>query len=256
MAAVYGEGHSNEEPLLIGSVKTNIGHLETAAGIAGLIKVVLSLQEGQIPPHLHFQRPNPHLSWESLPVRVAAGGQPWPAGSSRRLAGVSAFGFVGTNAHVIVEEAPPLEDQGDSSEPPVHLLCLSAKSKEAVRELAGHYRDYLGSGQPMKLADLSYTAHAGRDHFSSRLAVVGAERKELSHRLEAHVRGEQVPGLWAGPSGAARGKVAFLFTGQGAGKTGAALWALNDTKGCPGKSSCARSLVTCWDRQASTGLRR
>ena len=216
LAAVYGEGHSNEEPLLIGSVKTNIGHLETAAGIAGLIKVVLSLQEGQIPPHLHFQRPNPHLSWESLPVRVAAGGQPWPAGSSRRLAGVSAFGFVGTNAHVIVEEAPPLEDQGESSEPPVHLLCLSAKSKEAVRELAGQYRDYLGSGQPVKLADLSYTAHAGRDHFSSRLAVVGAERKELSHRLEAHVRGEQVPGLWAGPSGAARGKVAFLFTGQGA----------------------------------------
>lgn len=216
LAAVYGEGHSNAEPLLIGSVKTNIGHLEAAAGIAGLIKVVLSLQEGQIPPHLHFQRPNPHLPWESLPVRVVADGQPWPAGFGRRLAGVSSFGFVGTNAHVIVEEAPPLEEQDESSEPPVHLLCLSAKSKEAVRELAGHYRDYLGSGRPIKLADLSYTAHAGRDHFSSRLAVVGAECKELGHRLEAHVRGEQVSGLWAGPAGAARGKVAFLFTGQGA----------------------------------------
>lgn len=91
----------------------------------------------------------------------------------------------------------------------MHLLCLSAKSNEAVRELAGQYRDYLGSGQPIQLADLSYTAHAGRDHFSSRLAVVGAERKELGHRLEAHVRGEQVPGLWAGPSARRAARLPF-----------------------------------------------
>jgi len=106
LAAVFGASHSAEQPLRIGSVKTNIGHLESAAGIAGLIKLVLSLQHQQLPKQLHYQSPNPHIDWNNLPVSVVSEPLAWPRGGKRRLAGVSAFGFSGTNAHVIVEEAP------------------------------------------------------------------------------------------------------------------------------------------------------
>ena len=105
-AAALGAGRDANRPLLIGSVKTNIGHLEAAAGIAGLIKVILSLEHEVLPQHLHFQNPSPHIPWDRLPVRVVDEAIPWERDGRPRIAGVSSFGFSGTNAHVIVEEAP------------------------------------------------------------------------------------------------------------------------------------------------------
>jgi acyl transferase domain-containing protein len=106
LAAVFGPGREAATPLLIGSVKTNIGHLEAAAGVSGLIKVVLSLQHREIPQHLHFRRPSPHIPWDRLPVRVTNEREPWHSLRDKRIAGVSSFGFSGTNAHVVLEEAP------------------------------------------------------------------------------------------------------------------------------------------------------
>ena len=105
-AAVYGRGRGPERPLLIGSVKTNVGHLEAAAGVAGLIKAVLAIRSGEIPRHLHFERPNPRVDWEQLPVRVTSEGTAWPEAERPRRAAVSAFGYSGTNAHVVLEGYP------------------------------------------------------------------------------------------------------------------------------------------------------
>src|SRR5690606_22555827 len=106
LGAVLGQGRQPDLPLIMGSVKTNFGHLESAAGVAGLMKVILSLRHDMIPQHLHFQDPSPRIPWPEFPVIVPTERIPWPAGKERRLAGVSAFGFSGTNAHVIIEEAP------------------------------------------------------------------------------------------------------------------------------------------------------
>ena len=108
-AAAYGDSRDADRPLLMGSVKTNIGHLESASGAAGLIKVVLSLQHGVLPQSLHFEQPSPHIPWDSLPVRVVGEAMPWQANGRPRRAGVSSFGFTGTNAHVLVEEPPQPE---------------------------------------------------------------------------------------------------------------------------------------------------
>ena len=120
-------------PLIIGSVKSNIGHLEAAAGIAGLIKVVLALQRREIPPNLHFKSGNPRIDWAGLPITVPTTVLPWPAVEGLRRAGISSFGFSGTNVHVIVEEAPDLTAvPTDISDRPLHLLALSARHQEFV----------------------------------------------------------------------------------------------------------------------------
>ena len=124
-----------DNPVRIGSVKTNFGHLEISAGIAGFIKVVLALHHQQIPPHLHLKHLNPHIQWDQIPVTVATSNTPWLKGERRRIAGVSSFGFSGSNAHVVLEEAPkPSAKAGRPAE--LNLLTLSAKSKKALRELA------------------------------------------------------------------------------------------------------------------------
>ena len=186
--AVYGSGR--KQPLLVGSVKTNIGHLESAAGMAGLIKVVLSLQHEALPAHLHFQNPNPHVPWDELNVEVVRSLMPWRRGGERRLAGVSSFGFSGTNAHAIVEEAPeepasPVEEAPGMARP-VHLLVISGAQEGAVRELGGRYASLLGSESSGRLQDICYSAQVGRSHMLHRLAVQGQTREEIrrsSHRM-------------------------------------------------------------------------
>ncbi len=159
--AVYGAGRDPDRPLLIGSVKTNIGHLEAASGIAGLMKVVLSLEHGVLPKHLHFQMPSPHIPWERLPVRVVSDAVPWARTDHPRLAGVSSFGFSGTNAHVLLQEAPqPIADakavpERDSGRH--RVLPLSARTPEALAELAGRYRDWLATNPDATLADVCLT---------------------------------------------------------------------------------------------------
>ena len=144
MSAVLCEKRSPERPLVIGSVKTNIGHLESAAGVAGVIKTALSLQRREVPPHLHLQHPNPHVPWGELPLLVATKKMAWPSGDGRRIAGVSSFGISGTNAHVVLEGASPAEPDPVAMERPLHLLPLSARTEAALKQLAGRYQKYLG----------------------------------------------------------------------------------------------------------------
>ena len=181
--SVYGCDRPANRPLLLGSVKTNIGHLEAAAGIAGLIKVLLAMQAGVIPKHLHFTKPNPRMDWEGLPVRVTAEATPWPSSTDHpRRAGVSSFGLSGTNAHVIVDCSDPVSgvpmpvvgvaadlELGTTAAPrkrDVRLLPLSGKKAAALGELAGRYRNWLT--EDSQLADMAWTAGVGRSHFAHR----------------------------------------------------------------------------------------
>ncbi|MDC0676172.1 type I polyketide synthase [Sorangium atrum] len=217
LAAALGAGREPERPILLGSVKTNIGHLEAGAGIAGLIKVALSLHHGEIPPHLHFKTPNPYIEWDRLPARVATTRIPWPSVDGRRIAGVSSFGASGTNAHVVLGGAPaPQAAAASAPERPAEILCVSARSEEALRVLADRYERHLGSHPEERLADVCFTARAGRAHFAHRLSVVASSREQLSARLGAFARGERAEQAEQGRVERKEApQVAFLFTGQG-----------------------------------------
>ncbi len=216
MGALCGalcQNRDRDRPLVVGSVKTNIGHLEAAAGIAGLIKVVLALRRQEIPPHLHFTSGNPHIDWATWPVTVPTSVVPWAPIGGRRLAGVSSFGFSGTNAHAIVEQAPPAADDAPASDRPLHLLTLSARDEECLRELVKRYESALDRGQ--SAGDLCFTANAGRSHFPHRLAALGVSTAELQDALRGHAAGRDCAAVRTGRGGRPA-KIAFLFTGQGA----------------------------------------
>ncbi len=215
LGAVLGDKRSAADHLWVGSAKTNIGHLEAAAGIAGLIKVALSFEHEEIPPHLHFSNPNPYIPWDDLPIRVPTSAVPWRRGERRRLAGVSSFGFTGTNAHVIVEE-PPVEAPAGVSETRDHVLCLSAKNDAALTSLALASADRLKAASD-SLADICFTSSAGRSHFNERLAVVGATAREIAADIEAFASSSERPAsvFRATLASSAAPDVAFLFTGQG-----------------------------------------
>ncbi len=207
LAAVLGPGRTKESPLVLGSVKTNVGHLEAAAGVAGLIKVVLSLQHEEIPKHLHFEKLNPHIDWGGVPVEIPAQARAWKRGERKRIAGVSSFGFSGTNVHVILEEGPEPGASVRENERPVHLLALSARTKDALAELVGRYADELQRSHA-ELGDICYTANAGRAHFEQRVAVVGATAAEVRENLK-----KSGPGTDARERNGVR--PVFLFPGQG-----------------------------------------
>ena len=217
LAGALGPGRAPDDPLLVGSVKTNLGHLESAAGVAGVMKVILSLQHERLPPHLHFRQPSPHIAWSEYPVKVEAQGRTWPRGGRRRLAGVSSFGFSGTNAHVVVEEAPLAEELRSAPDRPLHCLPLSARTGEALVELAARHAEALGAAGGTRFADVCHTAGAGRSHFGERLAVVASEAGEAREALVAFSSGAPHPALHRGavPASGAP-EVVFLFTGQGA----------------------------------------
>ncbi|MCW2517157.1 MAG: beta-ketoacyl synthase, partial [Mycobacterium sp.] len=221
-AAAYGGSRDADRPLLMGSVKTNIGHTESASGAAGLIKVVLSLQHEMLPRSLHFENPSPHIPWASLPVRVVDEAMPWQANGRPRRAGVSSFGFTGTNAHVLIEEAPAGDtadaaappESGTDGQPSANVLALSARSPEALVALARSYDDWLSIHPDADLADVCLTAGTGRSHFEHRAALVvdsieGA-RDGLSELAENRLR----PGVVQGEH-THHPTTAWLFTGQG-----------------------------------------
>ncbi|MCV7412129.1 polyketide synthase [Mycobacterium florentinum] len=222
-AAAYGGSRDADRPLLMGSVKTNIGHTESASGAAGLIKVVLSLQHELLPQSLHFDTPSPHIPWDALPVRVVRESTPWQANGRPRRAGVSSFGFTGTNAHVLIEEAParagsPADPSDsavvDTGGQPVTVLALSARSPEALVELARRYESWLSVHPDVDLADVCLTAGTGRSHFEHRAALVvdsveGA-REGLAELAENRLR----PGVVRGEH-THLPTTAWLFTGQG-----------------------------------------
>lgn len=215
---VFGSAR-RQHPLLIGSVKTNIGHLEAAAGVAGIIKVVLSLQHGEIPPHLHFQHPNPHIAWDNWAVEVPTQRLPMPAVEQRRIAGVSSFGFAGTNAHVVLEsfnmpDVPVTAAYEAAPARPWHVLALSARTDAALHALAQKYQAHLAQSPELDVADLCYSANTGRSHFASRLCVMTHSVDDLRHKIASFNAGQLPADLEIGRQ-AAHPPVAFLFTGQG-----------------------------------------
>jgi len=216
LAAVFGEARPVDQPFWIGSIKTNLGHLEAAAGLAGLLKVVLSLRHGEIPAHLHFHTPNPLIPWSALPVRVADRRAPWPSG--KRIAGLSSFGFSGTNAHILIEEAPrPAAQSGEGVERPLHLLTLSARSGQALRDLAercqAHFREHPGES----LADIAYSANTGRSPAEHRLAIIARDTAQAGAALAAFVAGRPDPSLRSAALDSLEPpRIAFLFTGEDA----------------------------------------
>ncbi len=215
IASVLGEGRQPGNSFAIGSVKTNIGHLEAAAGVAGLIKTVLALRHEEIPPHLHLKNLTPHVAWDRIPVVIPTEPAPWPQGSQRRIAGVSAFGFGGTNAHVVLEEAPEVAPAAAGPERPLHLLTLSAKEEQALSQLAERYEQRLGDGGE-SFADVCYTANTGRAHFRHRLAVLAESAGQAQAALAAIGRREPGRRCFAGQvEPGAEPKLAFLFSGQG-----------------------------------------
>ncbi len=223
-AAVYGEGRDPHRPLLMGTAKTNVGHLESAAGVAGLIKVVLSLQHELLPQNLHFHHPSPHIPWDSLPVQVVDAPRPWhPEGRPRR-AGVSSFGFTGTNAHVLIEEAPR-PDVPDSTDPantdptgvphePWSVLPLSARSSSGLIALAHRYLSWFEENPEAAIADVCFAAGAGRSHFEHRAALVASTVPEAQLLLEDLVANRQRPGVLRGEC-TDPPNTAWFFPGQG-----------------------------------------
>jgi thioester reductase-like protein len=224
LGEVLSVGRPVDRPCAVGSVKTNIGHLEAAAGIAGLMKAALALKNRQIPPNLHFEQPNPDIPLETLKLRVPRTCEPWPAtGGAAALAGVNSFGFGGSNAHVVLQE-PPRADTSKDLNGNGHCdlsralpVPLSARSPEALKALAGSVRDFLAdAGAGVRLSDLAYTTGLRRTHHDYRLAMVARTRDELAEQLAAFAAGEPLAGSTSGRAVAdQRPRLAFVFAGQG-----------------------------------------
>ncbi len=216
LGAVLGRERSPGRPLMMGSVKTNLGHLESASGVASLIKIILAMVHDQVPAHLHLESRSPRIPWPQFPIVIPDKLTPWPKGSQPRRAGVSAFGFSGTNAHVVLEEAPTTAALAEAATRPAHILALSARTEPALRALAGRYARQL-EGEPGSLADLAYTAHTARARLPLRLAASGAAADEIRRSLSQFAEGgPSTTGLHLGTSSQTRPRIAFLFTGQGA----------------------------------------
>ena len=210
-------------PLAMGSVKTNLGHLETAAGIVGLVKAVLVVKRGQIPASLHFETPNPHIDFDELKLRIPTTLEPFPEAYDRRLVGVNSFGFGGANAHVIVGEAPPRVIAGNTN-PPLERawpLVLSARSEEALRLSAARLGEWLdehskSNGISPLLPDLAFTLGARRNHHAYRLTVVGRTAADVVQELSGFAAGEQGKARTSfTPRPEHAPRIGFVMSGQG-----------------------------------------
>lgn len=184
-----------ENPIILGAVKTNIGHTEAAAGIAGLIKAVLATQHRQIPANLHLKTPNPEIEWHQLPFHLPEQTLDWQPAHQQPTAGISAFGFNGSNAHLILQSAPAHPSAAETAETPQlpHLLPLSAPDPTALKQLAARYAQYLSAHPNICLADLCFTASIGRSHFARRLAIFASTPAELRQILIDVIAGRPHP---------------------------------------------------------------
>ena len=216
LAEVFA-GRPADFPLSVGAVKTNIGHTEAAAGIAGIIKTILALQHCTIPPHLHFRNPNPLIPWDRFPVKVPTKSMQWEArtGAPRR-AGVSSFGFSGTNGHIILEEAPTPPQRSESATTgAAELVVLSAQTPQALLALAEKFASHLRRADAAPLPEIARTLATGRAPLSERLAVVAADNADAARILATYLDGQQ-QGVTVGhavPS--TPPELVFMFTGQG-----------------------------------------
>ncbi|SCF13813.1 6-methylsalicylic acid synthase [Micromonospora haikouensis] len=222
LSAVYGAGREPGRPCLIGSVKSNIGHLEAGAGAAGVIKAVLALGHGEIPPTLHHTTGNPAIDWDDAGLRVVTEPTAWPRTDHPRRAGVSAFGYGGTVAHLVLEQAPPPARREPAATAAGLLFPLSAASEAALRQQAGDLAAWLSDRTAeATLADVGHTLALRRSHLGRRAAVVAADRDELVTRLRHVADGTPGEGAASGavPPGPGKG-VVWVFSGHGSQWTG------------------------------------
>ncbi|MGC0421420.1 thioester reductase domain-containing protein [Embleya sp. AB8] len=217
LLATYGRSRPDDQPLLLGSLKSNIGHTQAAAGVAGVIKMVLAMRHGVVPKTLHVDAPTPAVDWSAGSIELVTEPRPWPTTGRPRRAAVSSFGVSGTNAHLVVEQAPEVEPQvpAESTELPVVPVVVSARSAGALRAQAERLATVVGE---LSLPDVGLSAAASRSTFEHRGVVLAGDRDELVAGLRALAAGESGPGVVSGVAG--EGRTAFLFTGQGAQRAG------------------------------------
>jgi acyl transferase domain-containing protein/NAD(P)-dependent dehydrogenase (short-subunit alcohol dehydrogenase family)/acyl carrier protein len=226
LRSVLGEPGADGRPCWVGSVKTNLGHLEAASGATGLLKAALALEREAIPAHLHLQTLNPHIDLDGSRIAIPQRLQEWKRGDLPRFAAVSSFGLSGTNVHLVLEEAPRSPrregETGEGGGQPARILLLSARSQPALRSLAARYEEWLREApDATRLDDLCFTSALRRSHHEERLALVGRTRSELVEQLEAFARDQLRPGLCSGrASPRQRRRVVFAFPGQGSQWTG------------------------------------
>ncbi len=216
LSKVMSRGRPRDQPLHLGSIKANLGHLEPAAGITGLLKAVLAIHHREIPPQVHLKRTNPHLPIASIPAVIPTERVPWrtPDGQ-RRIAGVSSFGFSGTNVHVVLGEPPQVEQPARPLGRPLHLLCVSGKTPEALRASAVRLRHHLVEHPSLELADVCHTLAVGRTHLEHRAALTVGSLRAARDALAQLARGETGTDVSVGLARSEPRRVAFLFTGQG-----------------------------------------
>lgn len=228
LIAAYGQERGDREPLRIGSVKSNIGHAVAAAGVAGVIKMVQAMRHERLPRTLHVDSPSPHVDWTSGAVRLLTEAEPWTAAERVRRAGVSSFGISGTNAHVILEEAPAApvapaevvedaERQSNTAVPLIPLL-VSGKGEAGLRAQAARLRAWLSERPEIDIADAAYALATARAQLDSRSVILGRDRDELLERLTSLAESGSGAGVVVGAVGS--GQTAFLCTGQGAQRVG------------------------------------
>ena len=220
LLATYGQDRA--EPLALGSVKSNIGHTQAAAGVAGVIKMVLALRHGELPATLHVDHPSPHVEWTAGAVSLLTERRPWPRTGRPRRAAVSAFGMSGTNAHLILEQAPAATGEDPSPDPPRaaalaggYPWVLSARSAASLRAQAGRLRSFLSANPGAEPRDVGWSLASTRAALEHRAVIVAGERAETERALDALAAGAAAPGLVRGYADA-DGRAAFLFPGQGA----------------------------------------
>ncbi|WP_238372611.1 type I polyketide synthase [Heliomarina baculiformis] len=216
LGEVFGN-RPKDAPLMVGSLKTNIGHTEGAAGIAGIIKAALALQHRQIPAHLNLENPNPLIPWDSLPIKVPDTLTPWVAPNNGKLrAGASSFGFSGTNAHIILEEAPSIEEQKPLAERSHTILPMTGRSDKALASIAGQLANHIRSHPNASVSTCAAELSLGRSHLNRRIACVVSNQEDALAKLDGIAKGEFLTGVERGsvPGGSAP-EVVMMFTGQG-----------------------------------------
>ncbi|HEX6524143.1 MAG TPA: type I polyketide synthase, partial [Streptosporangiaceae bacterium] len=235
LIATYGQDRPSDQPLWLGSLKSNIGHSQAAAGVGGVIKMVMAIRHGILPRTLHVDKPTPHVDWSSGAVSLLTQARPWPGNSRPRRAGISSFGISGTNAHLILEQAPAdeaadAESPADPAVPAGSPLAwlVSAKSEQALREQAGRLRDLITADDRTDLINVGSSLAATRSRFSHRAVIVGESRDEFLRGLEALVHAGSAPGLVRGVA-SGTGKTVFVFPGQGSQWRGMALELLDSS---------------------------